>query len=132
MKDLGQLNYFQELEVSSNLHGYFLSQAKYASDIILLVRIIDNKVASSLMEINPNFSSTDGTSLKEVTLYRQLVGSLVYFPVTRPNIAYVLHLISQFMVAPVLTIMYWYLGSYAMSRALSSKDFIFLIILHKS
>jgi hypothetical protein len=38
--------------------------------------------------------------LPDPTLYRQLVGSLVYLTVTRPNISYAVHQVSQFMSAP--------------------------------
>ena len=34
MKDLGPLNYFLGLEVSSSADGYYLTQAKYTSDMI--------------------------------------------------------------------------------------------------
>jgi hypothetical protein len=34
MNDLGSLSYFLGLEVSSDPNGYYLSQAKYASDLI--------------------------------------------------------------------------------------------------
>ena len=34
MKDLGPLNYFLGLEVSSSTDGYYLTQAKYTSDLI--------------------------------------------------------------------------------------------------
>jgi hypothetical protein len=37
MKDLGTLNYFLGLEVSSSGNGLFLSQAKYAYDILVLL-----------------------------------------------------------------------------------------------
>ena len=33
MKDLGTLSYFLGLEVTSSSDGYYLSQAKYASDL---------------------------------------------------------------------------------------------------
>ena len=34
MKDLGPHNYFLGLEVSSSADGYYLTQAKYTSDMI--------------------------------------------------------------------------------------------------
>lgn len=46
------------------------------------------------METNLKLTPLDGTPLSDTTLYRQLVGSLVYVIVTRPNIAYAVHLVS--------------------------------------
>ena len=34
MKDLGTFSYFLGLEVTSSFDGYYLSQAKYASDLL--------------------------------------------------------------------------------------------------
>ena len=39
------------------------------------------------------------------TLYRTIVGSLVYLTITRPNIAYVVYVVSQFVASP--TIVHW-------------------------
>ena len=103
MKDLGSLSYFLGLEVTYNSMLYSLSEAKCASDLLSRVGMTDNKVTSTPLEVNVKFSPTNGTHLTDATLYRQLVGSLVYFTVTRPDIAYVVHLLSQFMAATCTT-----------------------------
>uniref|UniRef100_A0A2N9FPE1 Integrase catalytic domain-containing protein n=1 Tax=Fagus sylvatica TaxID=28930 RepID=A0A2N9FPE1_FAGSY len=100
MKDLGHLSYFLGLEVSSNSTGYYLSYAKYASDLLSHVGLIDTKVVSIPLEMNARLTPLDGTPLSDATLYHQLVGSLVYLTVTRPDIAHAVHLVSQFLSAP--------------------------------
>uniref|UniRef100_A0A2N9IBP6 Reverse transcriptase Ty1/copia-type domain-containing protein n=1 Tax=Fagus sylvatica TaxID=28930 RepID=A0A2N9IBP6_FAGSY len=100
MKDLGHLSYFLGLEVSSDSTGYYLSQAKYASDLLSRTGLTDTKVVSTPLEMNARLTPLDGTPLSDATLYRQLVGSLVYLTVTRPDIAHAVHLVSQFLSAP--------------------------------
>ena len=50
--------------------------------------------------MNAILTPLDGTPLNDATLYRQLVGNLVYLTITRPDIAYAVHLVSQFLAAP--------------------------------
>ncbi|KAA0064060.1 Retrovirus-related Pol polyprotein from transposon TNT 1-94 [Cucumis melo var. makuwa] len=100
MKDLGSLNYFLGLEVSRRSDGYLLSQAKYASDLLARSGITDSNTASTPLDPNVHLTPYDGVPLEEVSLYRQLVGSLIYLTVTRPDIAYAVHIVSQFMAAP--------------------------------
>lgn len=42
-------------------------------------------------------NAKDGTSLSNPTLYQQLVGILIYFTVAQPDIAYVVHFVSQYL-----------------------------------
>jgi len=100
MKDLGSLHYFLGLEVLSDSSGLYLCQAKYTSDLLSKAGLIDNKTASTPLEHNLHLAPNAGPSLRDPTLYRQLVGSLVYLTVTRPDIAYAVHTVSQFMSAP--------------------------------
>ena len=94
MKDLGPLNYFFGLEVSSSADGYYLTQAKYTSDLISRASITDSKIVDTPIEYNYHLNSHDGESLSDTTLYRQLVGILIYLTVTRPDISYAVHVVS--------------------------------------
>ena len=100
MKDLGTLSYFLGFEVTSFSNGYYLSQAKYASDLLSKVGIIDNKIVSTPLEYNAKLTPLDDEPISDATRYHQLVGSLIYLTVTRPDISHVVGMVSKFMDAP--------------------------------
>ncbi|XP_028103205.1 uncharacterized protein LOC114302390 [Camellia sinensis] len=100
MKDLGALSYFLGLEISQDSSGYFLTQAKYTSDLLARARLSDCKTVTTPVDPQNRLTPLDDPLLSDATLYRQLVGSLVYLTVTRADIAYAVHIVSQFMTAP--------------------------------
>ncbi|KAA0062627.1 putative mitochondrial protein [Cucumis melo var. makuwa] len=100
MKDLGSLNYFLGLEVSRRSDGYLLSQAKYVSDLLVRSRITDSNTTSMPLDPNVHLTPYDGVPLEDVSLYRQLVGSLIYLTMTRPDIAYAVHILLADMGVP--------------------------------
>ncbi|XP_038899206.1 uncharacterized protein LOC120086562 [Benincasa hispida] len=91
--------HFLGLEVSLSFASYSLSQVKYALNLLLRSSITDFATAPTL--VNPNVCLTlfDGIPLEDTSLYCHLVGSLIYLTITRPDIAYVVHIVSQFMAA---------------------------------
>ncbi|XP_026398329.1 uncharacterized protein LOC113294125 [Papaver somniferum] len=108
--------------------GYFISQVKYASEILQRAGLSDNKVTDTPLELNVKYSPIDGTLLSNPTLYRQLVGSLNYLTITRPDISHAVHIVSQFMSAPrsthyavVLRILRYIKGSLHQGLCFSSK-----------
>ncbi|GFZ21561.1 hypothetical protein Acr_29g0007230 [Actinidia rufa] len=103
MKDLGPLGYFLGLEVSSGITGYSLTQTKYASNLLTRASLSDCKTTSTPLEANARLTSLDGDLLSDATLYRQLIGNLIYLTVTCSDIAHAVHLVSQFMSAPCST-----------------------------
>ncbi|XP_028089314.1 uncharacterized protein LOC114289746 [Camellia sinensis] len=99
-KDLGLLSYFLVLEISHDPFGYFLTEAKYAFDLLARAGLTDCKISLTTIDPQTRLTPLDGHLLFDATLYRQLVGSLFYLTVTCPDIAYAVHIVSQFMVAP--------------------------------
>ncbi|XP_075489641.1 uncharacterized protein LOC142528475 [Primulina tabacum] len=85
--------------------GYLLSQSKYIADLFEHARLSDNKIVDTPVETNARYSLSDEPPLLDLTLYRTIVGSLVYLTVTRPDIAHAIHVISQFVTAP--TTVHW-------------------------
>ncbi|XP_068648715.1 secreted RxLR effector protein 161-like [Aristolochia californica] len=52
------------------------------------------------MEVNVKYMNDEGDLLDDPTLYRRLVGSLIYLTTTRPDISYAIYQVSQFMSSP--------------------------------
>jgi hypothetical protein len=52
------------------------------------------------MELNVHLVATYGEPLEDPARYCHIVGSLVYLGVTRPDISYSVHILSQFVSAP--------------------------------
>ncbi|WVZ82658.1 hypothetical protein U9M48_029900 [Paspalum notatum var. saurae] len=100
MSDLGPLRYFLGIEVSSAPEGFYLSQEKYIQGLLDRASLTDHKTEETPMELNLRLSATDGEPLDDPTRYRHIVGSLVYLGVTRPDISYSVHILSQFVSAP--------------------------------
>ena len=100
MSDLGPLSYFLGIEVLHSPKGYYLCQSKYIHDLLTRSGITDSRTAATPMDLHLQLRPTDGAPLEDPSRYRHIVGSLVYITVTRPDIAHVVHILSQFVSAP--------------------------------
>ena len=94
MKDLGLMHYFLGMEVWQTNGEIFLGQGKYCIEILKRFGMEDCKAMSTPMITN--WKKVDTTKEKNVdpTLYRQLIGSLMYLVNTRPDIAFTVNSLS--------------------------------------
>jgi histone deacetylase 1/2 len=107
LKDLGDLNFFLGIEVKSVQGGILLSQAKYASDILRRVNMLHCKPSPTPLSSSEKLSKEDGTLLSsaDATYYRSKVGALQYLTLTRPDLAFAVNKVCQFLHNP--TTVHW-------------------------
>ncbi|KAG7599299.1 Reverse transcriptase RNA-dependent DNA polymerase [Arabidopsis suecica] len=80
IKDLGPARFLLGLEISRSSKGISVCQRKYAMNLLE--------------------DADMGTLLPNPTSYRELIGRLQYRTITRPDITYAVHQLSQFISAP--------------------------------
>ena len=100
MKDLGKLKYFLGIEVGRRAEGFMLTQHKYTLDLVADVGLLGSKPAATPMEIQHKLALDLSLFLSDAEKYGRLVGRLIYLSITRPNISYAVHILSQFMQKP--------------------------------
>lgn len=100
IKDLGQLKYFLGIEVAHGANGLFLNQRKYAMSIIDETGMTGAKTTYTPIQQRHNLALAKGYVLRDIMKYRRLVGKLVYLTITRPDLVYAVHILSQFVNEP--------------------------------
>lgn len=100
MKDLGSLHYFLGIAVTHHTGGLFLSQRKYAADIIERAGMSACKPSPTPVDTKPKLSANSSAPYADPSHYRSLAGALQYLTFTRPDIAYAVQQVCLFMHDP--------------------------------
>ncbi|GKB59475.1 ribonuclease H-like domain-containing protein, partial [Tanacetum coccineum] len=87
MIDLGSLNYFLGISITRDSSGLFLSQKKYAIEILEKAHMVSCIPSRTPIDTESKLG-VDGDPVSDPTLYRSLAGSLQYLTFTRPDISY--------------------------------------------
>jgi protein associated with RNAse G/E len=77
-----------------------LSQGKYTVDILKRFRMMDCKYMTMSMTTNLKLFGDMTSERVDATLYRQIIGSLMYLMNMRPAICFAVNTLSQYMVDP--------------------------------
>jgi hypothetical protein len=94
---MGPLHFFLGLEISQDASCFKLSQAKYARDLLERFHMTNCKFALTPFLSGVKLEDGGETPLVDGTLYRQLVGSLLYLTHSISDLSYAVGVVSRFM-----------------------------------
>ncbi|GAU37763.1 hypothetical protein TSUD_102800 [Trifolium subterraneum] len=103
MTDLGKFQYFLGLEFSNTNKGLIVHQKKYVTDVLKRFNMMDCNPANTPMEISLKLSNDEEGESVDATLYKQMVGCLLYVCNSRPDISHSVGIVSRFMHKPKVT-----------------------------
>ena len=86
--------------MKQSAHGIIISQSAYARKLLEKSSMAGCKVCHTPMEPRFKLSKQSTSPAVDATEYRSIVGSVRYLVHTRPDIAYSVGYVSQFMEAP--------------------------------
>ncbi|KAL8148332.1 hypothetical protein AgCh_005632 [Apium graveolens] len=102
IKGLGKLKYYLGLEISRTPDGIFVNQQKFIHDLLDSANMVDCKPLS--VPIDPYLKLFDsakyGPLIENPSVYRAIVGKLLYLNSCRPDITFSVQMLSQYLHAP--------------------------------
>ena len=100
MSMLGELALFLGLQVSQSYKGIFITQTKYIKGMLKKFMLEYSKPVSTPMVIGCSLSKDDESLEVDHTMYRSMIGSLLYVTTTRQDVIQVVGLVARFQLAP--------------------------------
>jgi hypothetical protein len=100
MSMIGELNYFLGLQVKQTAKGIFISQSKYAKDLVKQFGLDGKSRARTPMSTSVKISSDLARKSVDPSLYRSMIGSLLYLIASRPDIAFSVGVCDRFQANP--------------------------------
>jgi hypothetical protein len=92
--EIPRMHYFLGLEVWKNLENIFLNQGKYAVEILKRFDMLECKDMTPPMEMNLKLFVDASSELVDATLYRHIIGLLMYLKNTMPYIFFLVNTLS--------------------------------------
>ena len=100
MSDLGLLKQFLGLEIEQNFDGIMVTQSKCISNILVNFNMAECNAAPFPFLLGINLEEGKSTPPMDYTIYRQLIGSLLYLTHSQPDIYYAMNFVSRYMQKP--------------------------------
>ncbi|XP_019084189.1 PREDICTED: uncharacterized protein LOC109125882 [Camelina sativa] len=103
MKDLGKLHYFLGIQATFHDKGLFLSQQKYAEDLLKVAGMFDCAPMPTPLPEQLNQVPHQKQLFSNPTYFRSLAGKLQYLTLTRPDIQFAVNFVCQKMHEPKMS-----------------------------
>ena len=100
MSMVGELNYFLGLQVKQRKDGMFISQEKYAKNLVKRFGLDSKKHTSTPMSASVKLSLDAVGVDVDPTLYQNMIGNLLYLTISRPDIAFSVEVCARFQATP--------------------------------
>ncbi|GJV84420.1 retrovirus-related pol polyprotein from transposon TNT 1-94 [Tanacetum coccineum] len=100
MSMMGQMSFFLGLQISQSPRGIFINQSKYASEIVKKYGMLSSdSVDTPMVEKSKLDEDLQGKPV-DATLYRGMIGSLMYLTSSRPDLIYAVCLCARYQAKP--------------------------------
>ena len=100
MSIVGELTYFSGLQVMQTDSGIYINQAKYARNLVKRFGLDKAAHARTPMATNAKLTNDPSSESIDVTLYRSMIGCLLYLIASQPDIAFSVGVCSRFQYNP--------------------------------
>jgi len=100
MRMIGELTYFLGLQVKESSEGIFISQSKYAKDLVKQFGLDGKSHSRTPMSTSVKISADLTGKSVDPTLYGSMIGSLLYLIASRPDIAFSVGVCARFQANP--------------------------------
>ena len=100
MSMVGELTYFLGLQVKQMNSGIYINQAKYARNLVKRFGLDNVAHAKTPMAANAKLTNDPSGESVDVTLYKSMIGCLLYLIASRPNITFSVGVCSGFQSNP--------------------------------
>ncbi|XP_057520729.1 uncharacterized mitochondrial protein AtMg00810-like [Amaranthus tricolor] len=100
IKDLGKLHFFLGIEVGYTNSGISLTQTKFTRKLLSHCKIQDLKLAVTPLPQNLKLHQMEDALYHDPTYHRTMVGKMNFLTHTRPDLAFTVQHLSQFLQEP--------------------------------
>ncbi|KAK1413100.1 hypothetical protein QVD17_34861 [Tagetes erecta] len=115
MSSMGEINFFLGLQVKQSAEGIFINQSKFVEKLLKTFKMQDCQNIRTPSDVNSKIQPDPKGKSVDQTLYRSMIGSLMYLTASRPDIIYLKG-------KPNLGLWYPYEGSFEL-YSYSDSDF---------